>query len=343
METLNKEIKKLAIFQTAFLGDVLLIIPIIHYILQKENFKIYFIVKSGLEDISKLLPDSVELITFNKKENKFKNSLQLIKTLREKEIDILISPHRSLTTSLIVYFSKPKLSIGFDKAVFSFLYKVRKEYIQSQHEIQRNLALLSDIIKIDDWRRGIKLQIEFNIKENKFTKWIERNENIIAIAPGSVWETKKYPQEYFIKLINLLTSRNYKIILIGSKDDEKSCSDLIEYSKNNSDVLNFIGKLKIYESLSVIDKCNLLVSNDSAPTHLGTLTNAKVLTIYGSTIPEFGFYPYREGDNYIEIRNLKCKPCGIHGKRECPEKHFRCMMDLKPEIIFERITEILEK
>jgi heptosyltransferase-2 len=67
------------------------------------------------------------------------------------------------------------------------------------------------------------------------------------------------------------------------------------------------------------------------------------VTIYGSTIPEFGFYPYRENDKVVQIENLYCKPCGIHGYRKCPEKHFKCMIVLKPEIVYGAVRDVLKK
>ena len=49
-----------------------------------------------------------------------------------------------------------------------------------------------------------------------------------------------------------------------------------------------------------------------------------VLTIYCSTVPEFGFYPYNKKSSYISFNDLNCKPCGIHGYEKCPIKSFDC-------------------
>ena len=42
----------------------------------------------------------------------------------------------------------------------------------------------------------------------------------------------------------------------------------------------------------------------------------------------FGFGPLSENAEIIEVSNLACKPCGIHGHNECPEGHFKCGKDL---------------
>jgi len=60
--------------------------------------------------------------------------------------------------------------------------------------------------------------------------------------------------------------------------------------------------------------------------------NAPVTAIYCSTIPAFGFGPLSDIRHIVEIEApLYCRPCGLHGYRACPEKHFRCAMDIRIE------------
>ena len=65
--------------------------------------------------------------------------------------------------------------------------------------------------------------------------------------------------------------------------------------------------------------------NDSAPLHIASAMNANVTAIFCSTIPEFGFGPLSENSVIVQTdQKLLCKPCGIHGFKACPEKHFSC-------------------
>jgi heptosyltransferase-2 len=84
----------------------------------------------------------------------------------------------------------------------------------------------------------------------------------------------------------------------------------------------------------------LVISNDSSPVHVAISVGTPVVEIYGATVPEFGFFPYRNGV-YVEVKGLPCRPCGIHGGRKCPEGHFKCMVDLKPEVVIEKAEELL--
>ena len=95
------------------------------------------------------------------------------------------------------------------------------------------------------------------------------------------------------------------------------------------------------ESIELLKRVEILISNDSAPTHLGVCADIPVLTIYCSTVPEFGFYPYNKKSSYISYDDLECKPCGIHGLKECPIKTFNCGNLIEPLQVFMKIKEML--
>jgi heptosyltransferase-2 len=72
--------------------------------------------------------------------------------------------------------------------------------------------------------------------------------------------------------------------------------------------------------------------NDSAPMHLASAMNAKTTAIFCSTVPEFGFGPLADGARIVEItEKLDCRPCGLHGFKECPKGHFNCGNQIKIE------------
>jgi heptosyltransferase-2 len=82
-----------------------------------------------------------------------------------------------------------------------------------------------------------------------------------------------------------------------------------------------------------MQKADMNYVNDSAPLHLASALNAPVTAFFCSTIPEFGFYPLSDKSEVIEVKNLECRPCGLHGYRSCPKSHFKCGNEIKlPEI-----------
>ena len=78
-------------------------------------------------------------------------------------------------------------------------------------------------------------------------------------------------------------------------------------------------------------------TNDSAPMHFASAVNAPVSAIYCSTVPSFGFGPLSDQHFVFETdKDLDCRPCGLHGKKQCPEGHFNCS-----EIDFKKILSSL--
>ena len=212
------------------------------------------------------------------------------------------------------------------------------KYKFNEHEVKRNLDLIS--FNNENWKilPEIIVPLEQEKKVNDFLT-LNNTNNTIAIAPGSVWNTKKYPLEYFEKIIDYLTSKFYEIILIGGSKDETICNNLS--LRFNGSVISIAGKFSVVESIQMLKNVKLLISNDSAPTHMGVCADIPVLTLFCSTTPAFGFYPYNRKSSYLSFDDLSCKPCGIHGYEECPIGTFRCGNELSPQIVISKIEKML--
>lgn len=326
--------KNILIIQTAFAGDVILTLPVLEAIKEKYvEVKISFLCIPETSNILQNNPFVDEVILYDKK-NSQKGILQfkkLLKYIKGKNFDLIISPHRSLRSTMLSYLSKVKNTISFDTSAYSSKYRTRVIYNKNVHEIVRNLSLLAPIGIVkneivppklfplkDDFYFISELLKSFNISED---------EKFVTMAPGSVWFTKTFPEEKFIKLLGILNNFNVKVILIGGEDDYGLCAKIKVLSKNYK-VYNFAGKLTYLQSAELISRSCALVTNDSAPLHIANAVGTRVLAIFGATIPEFGFYPYGKDDKVFQINGLKCKPCGIHGGNKCPVKTFDCMKNI---------------
>jgi len=334
--------EKILIIQTAFLGDSVLTLPMIQKL--KEKFPGSILKVLCIPSTKELFESSLyvdQVIVYDKrgKQKSFWDYLKLIKQINEQKFTRVYSPHRSLRSSVLVLVSGAKESFGFDIASGSFLYRTRIKYFSSKHEVARNLDLIGYDTSNEKWKILPVVSISSEV-ETKIKKMIESagNKKITAVAPGSVWSTKIYPQDYFIEVISSLVSQNYYVVLLGGNDDEKLCSNIAH--KFNVGVESFAGKLSVIESIALMKKCSLLISNDSAPTHLGMIADIPTITIYCSTVPEFGFYPYNQKSKSLSLDGLECKPCGIHGHMECPIKTFDCGKKLLPEVLIESIKEL---
>jgi heptosyltransferase-2 len=159
-----------------------------------------------------------------------------------------------------------------------------------------------------------------------------------ALAPGSVWATKRWPEERFVDLARrLIVEAEASIYLIGGQSDASLCARMAH--EIGEDCINTAGKLTLRQSAALLDRCQILVSNDSAPTHLGVATRCKVITIFGPTVPAFGFAPFGNGHTVIG-KNLPCRPCSIHGGNRCPLGTHACMWEISFEEVFARVQAL---
>lgn len=233
-----------------------------------------------------------------------------------------------------------KETYGFSTSSFKHVYKHLIDYKTTNHEVQRNLDLIGYKYDEETWRIQPDVEIPktgVQIVEKYFAN-LDSKREFIAIAPGSIWNTKKYPIEYFEEIIKFLTGK-FIIILIGSEKEKKICDEIA--SKFDEDVISAAGKFSLLESIEILKKTKILISNDSAPTHFGMCAGIPVLTLFCSTIPGFGFYPYSKKSSYLSYDDLSCKPCGIHGRQQCPIKTFDCGFKLTPKTVISKIEEML--
>jgi len=335
--------EKILIIQTAFLGDVILATPFLKAVRKKySHSKIFFLL---IPQTSGLLQNNLfldELIVYDKKgkEKGVFSFFNLLKKIKALGFDLAFVPHRSLRSALLVYFAGIPQRVGFDKSAGSFLFTKKIRYIQNQPEVKRNLSLLEkDLFSENDFLPELfPSEEDFRYIVNLFKSWdIKRNDKIVGIAPGSVWETKRWLPERFGKVAeSLMEKLGAKVVFLGGKEDEDLCLEISKDMKNKSFIA--AGKTSPLQSAALISRCKVVLSNDTAPMHIAVAMRVPVVAIFGSTIPEFGFAP-TGGKDIIIQKEVYCRPCGIHGKRRCPEKHFRCMKEITAEEVFDLVAQ----
>ena len=316
--------KKFLIIQTAFIGDVILATALIEKLYDYDkNAEIDFLLRKGNETLLENHPKLNKVLVWDKKNDKYKKLFKLITQLRKNKYDFVINLQRFASTGLLTWLSKSKNKIGFDKNPFSFSYnlKINHSVENGMHEVERNLALLVNFGENNNFKPKLYPN-EQNYKN--ISEYI--TDEFITIAPASVWYTKQFHKSKWIELINKLKDK--KIILIGAPSDINLCEEIISKSEHKN-IINLAGKLSFLDSAELMKHAKMNYVNDSAPMHLASAVNANITAIYCSTIPAFGFGPLSDNSKVIEIETeLDCRPCGLHGKKACPEGHFDCAMKI---------------
>lgn len=339
---------KILIIQTAYLGDVILTLPVVQNIKkQLPDAQIDFLCIPQTEAVLRNNPYIRELVVYDKRgKKKFSGLKKIISKVRSFKYDIVISPHRSFRSALITHFSGSDIMIGFDKNSISGMLTYRVRYIKNTHEILRNLELVKVIpgIKLTAENQIIKPELFSSKEDIEFVdKFIDPQYNpFVALAPCSKWFTKQLSKSKTVEVINSLINSGYKVVLIGGNEDAPFCKNVVD-EVSNSNILNLCGNLTPLQSEVVIEKSACLVSVDSAAAHIGASTDAPVVQVYGSTVPAFGFYPLTSKNIIIENKMLACRPCTDHGRNSCPLKHFKCIEELDVNKIIESVSKLVKE
>jgi len=344
METLINDSPKILIIQTAFPGDAILTLPMIQQLKKRHpGFLIDVLCIPSTSEIFKSSPFVNSVWEFDKRE-KHKSvfaMLKFVKEIKKNNYLNIYCPHRSLRSAFITLQLGVKETYGFDNSSLKFAFRNVIPYNYAAHEVQRNLELIGEEIGNDDWKVLPEIKISNKIQK-KISEFVSKNnleEKLIAMAPGSVWQTKRYPVEHFIGIVKFLLEKKYKVVIIGGTYDKQISSQIV--SEFHEQVIDECGEFSFIENIELLKHAKLLICNDSAPTHLGMCADIPVLTIYCSTVPEFGFYPYNGKSKSISYNELSCKPCGIHGYNSCPISTFECGNLLKPDIVIKTIEEMI--
>jgi heptosyltransferase II len=332
------------LIQTAFLGDVILTTPLISALQEKlPGCSIDFLTIPNSQEIVETNPAIRRVIVFDKRnrDRGWKGLRRMGRLLAGNNYTVCITPHRSWRSAYLTRCTAAPVRVGFDTSAGSSAFTHVMKYRQDRHEIERNLSLLEPLhIRIEPLRPVIHPGPEdHKTAENHLAGFASASSGpLLAVAPGSIWATKRWPEEHFRSAIRALIGQGFRIALIGSREDAGLCNS-IAAGLENCRVL--AGELTIRQTYCLLKFCRGLLTNDSAPLHLGMAADIPVFAIFGATVPGFGFAPFGEKGYIFENSEVSCRPCGIHGGSRCPVKTFACMETIMPQQIVNKISTVI--
>lgn len=323
------------IIQTSFLGDTVLTTPLVAELARRGPVDV--VTTRASAPLLAHDPNVRRVITFDKSGADrgaagLARAAHRIRTWWREQGDDPRHTHAylaqgSLRSAALAVLVRAPARTGFDDAAGRLLYTSRVPRRAGDHHAARLLSLagghpvsgrddasiIPHLYPSDDDRRAVDALLAEHPSDGA----------IVALAPGSIWGTKRWP--YYNELTERLAPR-FRIAIIGGPDDEDLARALA--GRAGSDAINATGRLGLLASAELIRRAMVLVTNDSLPQHLASAVGTPTITIFGPTVPEFGFGPLAPNSMTLGIETLPCRPCHHHGPRVCPLGHWRCMRDL---------------
>jgi len=336
------------VVQTSFLGDTVLTTPLIAELAKRGPVDV--VVTPASAPLLARNPDIRELFVYDKRgaDAGLRGFRRLAERVRAPDAREGAAPavaylaQRSVRSGALALAAGYTQRVGFDGSAGRTLYTTRVPYREDRHHAERLWRLA-----FPDASSG-ELDAAPPMRPKLFPGDAERAavdallgagdaRPLIALAPGSVWATKRWP--YYAQLAKRLSPR-FRLAIIGGSADGSEAASIAEISGAQG-VVDGTTSLSLLASAELIGRAILMVTNDSAPQHLASAVGTKTITIFGPTVEEFGFGPLAPHSISIGLDALACRPCHHHGPPRCPLGHWRCMRELDVDAVAAAVDEVL--
>jgi heptosyltransferase-2 len=324
------------VVQTSFLGDMVLTTPLIAYLADRGAVDV--VCTPAAAALLANNPLVRETIVYDKrgKDRGVGGFLRMASRLRASKYDAAYHAQGSSRSGALTMTAGIDDRVGFSTSAGRMFYTTRVAPIDNMHHAARLLSLGTRdplhtpaprprLYPGDAERRAVDELLGPNATQR-----------LIALAPGSVWATKRWP--YYDELASLLHGTAH-IVVIGGKDDGDLAAKIVAGAKGQA--TDATGKLSLLASAELIGRAATLVTNDSAPLHLASAMNTPTIAVFGPTVPEFGFGPLAERAEVVGHTGLACRPCDRHGPQRCPLGHWLCMREITPDAVAARVRSLL--
>jgi heptosyltransferase-2 len=321
------------VVQTSFLGDMVLTTPLIAYLAERGAVDVLTTPAAGRLVANN--PSIRRVILYDKRSpgrSHVTAFLEIAAAIAEPRYDSAYFAQGSIRSGAIGLVARIRDRVGFATSAGRMFYTTRIPPIENTHHAARLLSLGTR----DPMQRFTREQIRPHLYPgsaerahvNDVLAAAAPGAPLIALAPGSVWATKRWP--YYPELATQLCAMG-QVVVVGGQGDAELARAIV--AATNGSAIDTTGQLSLLASADLIGRCTVLVTNDSAPQHLASAMNTPTVAVFGPTVPDFGFGPLAERTELAGLDSLACRPCDRHGPQRCPLGHWRCMREITPDTV----------
>lgn len=275
----------------------------------------------------------------------FKKAWQLWRSLQcdlqSRNFDVTLDIHGLFLSGMIATASKAPRRIGMGNTQelnWLFMNEIAPSLPQEVHVIERYLSVLKPLgIHSKEYAMTLHLPDEAIAFAKNFLRshGVAETDTIIALNPGTTWPSKNWPTEYYAIVAKALQNNGH-ILLCGGPSEQALGESIV--TQSNVPVINAINQTSLLQLAALISQCNVLVTGDTGPLHMGIALNIPTVSLFGPTDPQ-KFGPLT-GEYVILQESIDCRPCH---KKNCPLTHLKCMHSLYPQRVITAVQTLLTK
>ncbi len=276
---------------------------------------------------------------------------ELKRKFRRERYDLVIDLHNSIRSRYLRSMLGVESIVKVDKRIKerTLLVKFKKNTYGSAVPVaDRYIETVSEFgIRKDG--KGPELyvpdEVLFGVSGKIAKLRLNRYEHVLGLCPFAKHATKEWMTERFVELgIRAARELNCAIMILGGPQDRARSEVLVQSLSGSIEggrIFNLTGEFTLLETAAAMQYCDALVCNDSGLMHMATAMEKGVVAIFGPTVEEFGFFPQGKQSVVLERKGLYCRPCSHLGLPQCPERHFRCMMEIDTGEVFNTLRGLI--
>ena len=312
------------------LGDILLTTPVLRLLRAYcPGARIDFLTKAVYKDLLCANPCVDRVLLFDPQQG----LRQTLHTLRQTRYDVVVDLHRTLRSRLLSYgvMAQRKLTYAKRTVRRALLVHLGWNTLRAMTPVPELYAAPLRYLGMTAPLPPLEMHLTPESQDTMRTYVRQRlphsvQQPLLAVAPGARWPTKRWPVERFAAVAQeLAQAQRAAVVVLGGAEDVALAQELCQ--RLCVPVLDSTGKLSLMHTAALLQQCHLLLSNDSGLMHMATALRVPVVAIFGPTVQEFGFYPFKA---YAQVMStdLPCRPCSTKGSVRCPRGHHQCMQQV---------------
>jgi heptosyltransferase-2 len=327
---------KILIIRFSSLGDIVLASPLVRVLRAAyPDAQLDFLVKSEYAEIVRHDPAITTVLTLG---GSSRGELRDLRARVGMEgYDLILDLHNSLRSRYVRFLNARRVRAVNKRVVRRWLLVNLKRnlYRDAVPVAERYIETASSLGIVPDGR-GAQVVTPADVVSRvgaMMSKYrLDRAKTVVGFAPSARHATKRWPPERYRDLgIRLAKEHHARLLIFGGPGETDYCGDIaqmINAEMGTGAAESLAGNLTLLETAAALDHCAVVVTNDTGLMHMAAARNRPVVAIFGSTVKEFGFFPYGTRSVVLEREGLFCRPCSHVGLDRCPEGHFRCMKEI---------------
>jgi len=368
----SRDFQRILLIKLSALGDVVHTIPVLNKLRRRyPAAQLDWLATPAIAELLQQHPAISNVLEFSRDQwatpwrfAPYAAAARLIATLRAAEYDLVLDLHGQLRSAVFAFASGAPVRIGFDRpradvwnaSARKFSTQARDHAWQGAregswlaythhipvptldlHAVDRYLNIGS-MLGFDDGPADFSFPIppQASGRIDALMDYYDiAKTKLIAIAPGTIWETKEWRSDGFAEVARHFLQKGFAVTLIGSDRERAVCAKVAALAPGT---VNLAGETTLPELAALIRRAAILLTNDSGPMHLAVALERPVVSVFGPTDPLWAG-PYRR-DGAVIRAELPCSPCYLRELKRCGYDH-ACMRAVQAPAVIERVETML--